>query len=66
MNLKRIFNVVIWLAGQGLAFRKGDESKFSINRGNFLEQTEYTGDRVPEFIANICNCSIHQQQKKSS
>ena len=41
--LKHHIDVAVFLSAQGLAFRGHDESKYSSNRGNFLELLELLG-----------------------
>ena len=41
--LENHINVIVFLAGQGLAFRGHDESSLSSNRGNFIELLELIG-----------------------
>ena len=46
--LKRLINAVVFLGKQELSFRGHDESKTSLNRGNYVELLSYSAEHDPD------------------
>ena len=48
-HLRIIIKCICWLGQQNLALRGHNESDNSLNKGNFLELTEFLRQYVPDF-----------------
>ena len=62
-NVRCIFELILLLGRQGIAYRPDDESDSLLNCGNLLKIFHYKAQECPEFAAHLAG-SVHYTSAK--